>query len=280
MVTNEYNLEAIRPHLNPDSLTEIIPLGHDTTYFEKWRKGGVGEPVKVAYTTWKSEVGDETASLLANDPAFEFRAIRGTAGWEELRELYHWADVFLCTPLYAEGFYLPGLEAMAAGAIVVTPDAYGNRAYCRFGENCVLVEHSDPRSYADALRDIASWDTGSVDEMRRHGYEAAARHTWEAEERRFAAFLERLVDRLERRGPPRRLGPAEFEAKERRLAHASRELETAKQRNASLVRELQAEKTQNASLRRELDEVKASGTYAVVSRASKLRGRLPRLRPK
>src|SRR3712207_7695991 len=29
MVTNEYNLEAIRPHLNPDSFTEIIPLGHE-----------------------------------------------------------------------------------------------------------------------------------------------------------------------------------------------------------------------------------------------------------
>ena len=264
MVTNEYNLEAIRPHLHPDSFTEIIPLGHDTTYFEKRRESGLGEPVKVAYTTWKSEVGDEAASLLGDDPAFEFRAIRGTAGWEELRELYHWADVFLCTPLYAEGFYLPGLEAMAAGAIVVTPDAYGNRAYCRFGENCVLVEHSDPQSYADALRGIASGAPESVDAMRQCGYETAARHTWEAEERRFAAFLERLIARLERHGPPRRLSPADHEACEKKLARAGRELEERKRRNANL--------------RRELEEIKASKVFAAASRAGKLQGRLPRLR--
>lgn len=266
MVTNEYNLEAIRPYLNPHSMTEIIPLGHDTTYFEKRREGGVGSPVRVAYTTWKSEVGDEAASLLEDDPAFEFRAIRGTAGWEELRELYHWADVFFCTPLYAEGFYLPGLEAMAAGAIVVTPDAYGNRAYCNFGENCVRVEHSDPKSYVEALRGIASAAPVVLDAMRRLGYETAARHTWEAEERRFAAFLERLVARLERRGPPRRLGPAAHEDAERRAQNAARELKR--------------KQNQIANLRNELDAIKASRTYAVARQAGELRARLSRLRRK
>src|SRR3712207_7798144 len=91
IVTNECVLEAVKSYLNPSSFTEIIPVGHDTTFFAKRREGGVGSPVKVGYTTWKSEVGDEVSSLLGSDSGFEFRAIRKTAYWEELRELYHWA---------------------------------------------------------------------------------------------------------------------------------------------------------------------------------------------
>lgn len=294
MVTNEYVLEAVKPHLPPGSFTEIIPLGHDTTFFAKRREGGVGAPVKVAYTTWKSEVGDEAASLLEGDPAFEFRAIRGTARWEDLRELYHWADVFLSTPLPAEGFYLPGLEAMAAGNIVLTPDAFGNRAYCRFGENCVLVEHSDAQSYADTLRNLASADPETLDAMRRHGYETAARHTWEAEERRFAAFLERLVARLEKNGPPRRRRPADLELLESQLGQTRHELQevrlqskglqrgltNTKRRDADLQRDLANMKRRNTDLQCELDDIKTSRTFGVVRQLGEARARLPRFRAK
>ena len=37
-----------------------------------------------------------------------------------------------------EGFCLPVLEAMAAGAPVVCTDADGNRDFCRDGENCLM----------------------------------------------------------------------------------------------------------------------------------------------
>lgn len=210
IVTNEYVLEAVKSYLNPSSFTEIIPVGHDTTFFAKRREGGVGSPVKVGYTTWKSEVGDEVSSLLGSDSGFEFRAIRKTAYWEELRELYHWADVFLATTLPAEGFYLPGLEAMAAGALVLCPDVFGNRAYCRFGENCVLVGYEDAQSYAEALRNLASEGPSRLDAMRRRGYETASRHTWEGEEQQFGAFLEKLAVRLDQPGPslPRAVGRA------------------------------------------------------------------------
>lgn len=197
MVTNEFVLEAVRPHLNPSSFTEIIPVGHDTTYFAKQREGGVNSPMRVGYTTWKSEIGDTVASLLGSDRRFEFRAIRETARWEELRELYHWADVFLATTLPAEGFYLPGLEAMAAGALVLCPDVLGNRAYCRFGENCVLVDYENAQSYAEALRNLATEDPRRLNAMRRSGYETASRHDWEEEERHFGAFLGRLIERLD-----------------------------------------------------------------------------------
>ena len=56
---------------------------------------------------------------------------------EEVNALLNEATVFLQTSRH-EGFCLPILEAMAAGAAVVCTDADGNRDFCRDGENCLM----------------------------------------------------------------------------------------------------------------------------------------------
>jgi glycosyltransferase involved in cell wall biosynthesis len=201
IMTNDVVLEAVKPYLNPSSLTEVIDLGNDSDYFAKHRSGGFGEKIKVGYTTWKSEVGDEVASVLAGSPHFEFRAIRNPVGWAELRELYHWADVFLATPLVEEGFYMPGLEAMAAGAIVISSDAGGNRAYCRFGENCVEVGMDDAGDYVGALEGLRVAGSREIERLRSNGYETVGRHTLEHERERFGEFMGRLTEHLRRLGP-------------------------------------------------------------------------------
>ncbi len=201
IMTNDVVLEAVKPYLNPSSMSQVIRLGHDSGYFAKERAGGFDYPIKVGYTTWKSNVGDRVAEGLASDSGFEFKAIREPVGWDELRKLYHWADVFLATPLVEEGFYLPGLEAMAAGAVVVTSDAGGNRAYCRFGENCLQVDFEDASSYADALRALKSYNLDEVNRLRRNGYETVKLHTLAYERERFGEFMDRLTNRLDRLGP-------------------------------------------------------------------------------
>lgn len=150
---------TVAPWLDPRALHRTVPIGHDLAHFAAGADGREalsaagtdGRALRVAYTTWKSGVGDRVAEALAADDRVDFRAVRDVATWEELRALYQWADVFLCTPLAREGLYLPGLEAMAAGAVVVTPDAGGNMTYCRPGENCLLVTHEDASSYVAAL---------------------------------------------------------------------------------------------------------------------------------
>ena len=196
IMTNDVVLEACKPYLNDKSTTEVIDLGHESSFFAKGRSGGLGPRIRVGYTAWKSDVGDRVAATV-DDPAFEFRAIRNPVGWEELRDLYHWSDVFLATPLVEEGFYLPGLEAMAAGAIVLSPDAGGNRAYCDFGENCLRVGFDDAESYADVLRSLKSVGPGEVERLRRNGYETTGRHTLSREAGQFGAFLGRLTERLD-----------------------------------------------------------------------------------
>ncbi len=200
IMTNDVVLEAVRPYLNETSMTEVIDLGHDTAFFARERTAGLAQPIRVAHTAWKSDVGDRVAARIRG-PAFEFRAIRDPVGWEELRELYHWADVFLAAPLVEEGFYLPGLEAMAAGAIVLSPDVGGNRAYCEFGENCLRVDFDDPSSYVEVLFSLRKTDPARIDRMRKRGYETTARHTLSSEEQHFGAFLERLTNRLDGLGP-------------------------------------------------------------------------------
>jgi hypothetical protein len=202
IMTNDVVLEAIKPYLNPSSMSEVIRIGHDVDFFARERTGALGSPIRVAYTTWKSDVGDEVASLLGKpDSGFVFQAIREPVGWGELRKLYHWADVFLATPLVEEGFYLPGLEAMSAGAVLISPDAGGNKAYCRFGENCLPVEFEDASSYVDTLQALKTTDLDEINRLRRGGYETAKLHTLAHERERFGEFMDRLTTRLDRLGP-------------------------------------------------------------------------------
>ena len=208
IMTNDVVFEAVKLYLNPSSMSEVILLGNESGFFAKERTGGFGSPMRVGYTTWKSGVGDEVARMLADDPRFEFRAIREPVGWRELRELYQWSDVFLATPLVEEGFYMPGLEAMAAGAVVISSDAGGNRAYCRFGENCIEVGFEDAGGYVGALKSLREGGTQEIERLRRGGYEVVKLHTLEHERERFGEFMERLVGRLDRLGP----GPRSLDA--------------------------------------------------------------------
>lgn len=48
----------------------------------------------------------------------------------------------VCLPLAEEGFYLPALEAMAQGALVITPDCGGNRDFCINKKNCLMPAYT------------------------------------------------------------------------------------------------------------------------------------------
>ncbi|HSZ70698.1 MAG TPA: glycosyltransferase [Solirubrobacteraceae bacterium] len=62
---------------------------------------------------------------------------------EELLALMARARVAVHLPVVIEGAYIPALESMAVGAVVVCPDCIGNRSFCRDGETCIVPERSD-----------------------------------------------------------------------------------------------------------------------------------------
>jgi len=53
------------------------------------------------------------------------------------------ARVTVHLPAKVEGAYLPALESMALGALVVCPDCLGNRSFCRDGETCLVPVRSE-----------------------------------------------------------------------------------------------------------------------------------------
>ncbi len=180
-------MDACRPHLNESSPSTTIVEAHDWDFFHRHRDGALCTPVRVGYTTWKSDVGVQVQRSLHS--GFAFRSIRRTASWHEVRELLHWCDIFLCCPGPQEGFYLPGLEALAAGALVVTPDVGGNRAYCRFGDNCQLVGFETAADYVAALEELRDAAADRVQTLRRRGYESLSAHVLDRERGAFDRFL-------------------------------------------------------------------------------------------
>lgn len=94
------------------------------------------------------------------------------------------ARIAVLLPLAVEGFYLPGLEAMALGTPVIMPDCIGNREYARHEENCLI---STPQEMISAIR---YFDTpGNVYRIQQAGLETAKGYTLSSEYESFLKVL-------------------------------------------------------------------------------------------
>ena len=129
---------------------------------------------------------------IAHPPATEFLDRRRFL--ERLAE----SRVAVCLPRAEEGFYLPALESMAAGCLVVTLDCIGNRGFCRHGENCLIAEPG-PDSLFDAAKKALALSAPEREGLLRRARDTAAGHSLDTERARFHAVLED-VDRLWRTG--------------------------------------------------------------------------------
>ena len=96
--------------------------------------------------------------------------------------------VAVCLPRDKEGFYLPALEAMAAGCTVVTMDCVGNRGFCRPDDNCLFG--TDAASLADAVLHAASMPRADRSAMDSRAAATVARHALDNERAHFHTVLE------------------------------------------------------------------------------------------
>ena len=100
-------------------------------------------------------------SAMARDLARELEREGGWGRVETLTRLLPRADFLaalarartvVLLPRATEGFYLPALEAMALGCLVVCPDCVGNRSFCRDGDNALVPPVCDVDSLHAAMR--------------------------------------------------------------------------------------------------------------------------------
>ena len=86
--------------------------------------------------------------------------------------------IVVCLPLEREGFYLPALEAMASGCLVVTLDCIGNRGFCRHEESCLIARHEPRvpvRSHHESARHVRCGTPPHAPADQGHGRRTLAR---------------------------------------------------------------------------------------------------------
>lgn len=89
------------------------------------------------------------------------------------------AHVAVVLPLRREGCFLPALEAMAVGAIVVCPDCVGNRSFCLDGLTCFRPAYEE-----DALVQAAEHALtrlSALDSMRERAWQVVAERSRDVE---------------------------------------------------------------------------------------------------
>ena len=110
---------------------------------------------------------------------------------EGVNRLFNEATVFVQTSRH-EGFCLPALEAMAAGAAVVCTDAHGNRDFCVDGENCLIPEPTVEAVGAAITRLLA--DAPLRERLADAGLQTVTEYAWERRIDALEAFYQGLAD--------------------------------------------------------------------------------------
>jgi glycosyltransferase involved in cell wall biosynthesis len=129
-------------------------------------------------------------------PGRRVRVLDGLMPRAEFLEAINQARVSLFLPNPTEGFFLPALEAMALGSVVVCPDVVGNRSFCTDGVNCFRPEYEE-----EALLGATEAALGLADAEREDllaaASEMAARHDLPGERAAFHEVLDHLDDLYE-----------------------------------------------------------------------------------
>ena len=175
-----------------------IPNGTDVTPFEPAGEGSPAGHAKrhFAVTVLGYKSPDLAAALSERlhaegiDPLLLRRFLDRSTYLGLLAE----SRVAVCLPYAEEGFYLPALEAMASGCLVVTLDCIGNRGFCHRDENCLVAEPDAESLYAVTKRALAMPPPERAP-MHRRARDTVIRHSLDAEREGFHAVLGD-VDRL------------------------------------------------------------------------------------
>ncbi|HET9050567.1 MAG TPA: glycosyltransferase family 1 protein [Candidatus Dormibacteraeota bacterium] len=116
----------------------------------------------------------ELARVAAAEGAEDAVELLGYVSDEELVDLLHGATA-LAYPSVYEGFGLPVVEAMAAGAPVIASDIPVMREIA--GDAALLVDPRQPQAWAAAIAAVAG-DAALRARLRTRGLQRSARYTW------------------------------------------------------------------------------------------------------
>jgi glycosyl transferase family 1 len=168
-----------------------IPDAIDLERLAGFARGGRRDIDLLVFANKQPERGRAILDRIAG--AGETHIIEQRTPHAEVLELMARAAVTMFVPNPKEGFYLPAIEGMALGTIVVCPDCVGNRSFCLDGENCLRPAYDEDAIVAAAQEALARRD--ELDGMLARAAQTARAHDLMAERGAFLQILER-VDEL------------------------------------------------------------------------------------
>lgn len=113
---------------------------------------------------------------LPKDPKAPYALVTNIQG-DRLAQLLSTADVVII-PSWYESSPLPGLEAMACGAALVTT-RFGTEDFAIHGENALVVQPKKPEELAQAINELLDHEPLRK-QLIRGGFETAPRFSWKA----------------------------------------------------------------------------------------------------
>jgi glycosyltransferase involved in cell wall biosynthesis len=106
----------------------------------------------------------------------------------EYVDLLRSAKATVFVPRKNEGFYLPALEGMAAGTLVICPDCFGNRSFCLDDVNCFRPAY-DLNAIISAVEHATS---ANHTQMLERAAQTAREHSLENEREKFLSILHKI----------------------------------------------------------------------------------------
>lgn len=110
---------------------------------------------------------------------------------DEFLNLLSRSKVCLCLPHFAEGFYLPALEGMALGAVIVCPDCIGNRVFCSDQKNCFSPQY-DQESIIAAVHKAINLSIIEREELLHHAQRTVNNYSLKNEANQFLDIMSNI----------------------------------------------------------------------------------------
>jgi glycosyltransferase involved in cell wall biosynthesis len=167
----------------------VIPNGVDVPIVDSDAPGA--RPVDLFIAGLKQPVLASRAAQQLAAPGRSIQVHTEHVSRDDFLDAMRRARVTLFFPNEEEGFYLPALEGMALGTIVVCPDCVGNRSFCLPGVNAFRPAFR----FNDMLQDTEAalkLEKPAAEALRRGAAETARKHSPDLERERFHQVLANL----------------------------------------------------------------------------------------
>lgn len=101
------------------------------------------------------------------------------------------AKVSIFLPRTKEGFYLPAIESMALGTLVICPDCIGNRSFCKDNINCFMPKY-EIEFIVEKTRLAMTMDNLKYAEMIKQGKQTSRHYSLAEEEQSFLEIMKKI----------------------------------------------------------------------------------------